>query len=346
MPLTTVRSVTTVPIFAVHGLLDGARGKGLATESWLVSVLEQACIAEPLLHLEQSRVTVEQYIALFSAVKDSLDDECLGYLRGRPFRCGSFALMARSTLGARTLAAALQRVCESFALLQDDALLVPVSDGSLFGASLEMRGGPGAHADFLHGLLLRVFWRLLVWLHGGRLVPKGFDFAFEQPVHAENYPRIFSGTLRFGKSCSAVWFNASEIAKPMHRDVIALQSFLRATPGNLVGPNLNERTYSARVRTLLQQTCPEWPDLASSAQRLHMSVSALQRHLAIEGKSFQMLKDELRRDMAISRLASTRISLSDIAEELGFTGSTAFQRAFKSWTGSAPGAYRSHSLSA
>ena len=160
-----LRPVVTVPIFAVHGLLDGARAKGLATGAWLNNVLGRACIAESLLHLEQSRVTVAQYIALFSAVKDSLDDECLGYLRGRPLRCGSFALMARSTLGARTLAAALRRVSESFALLQDDVALVPVSDDSLCGVALELRGDRGEHADFLHGLLLRVFWRLLVWLH-------------------------------------------------------------------------------------------------------------------------------------------------------------------------------------
>src|SRR2546427_231978 len=128
-----LKPVVTVPVFAVHGLLDGARSKGLATESWLDGVLAQARIAESLLHLEQSRVTIEQYIALFSAVKNSLDDECLGHLHGRPLRCGSFALMARSTLGAKTLAAALQRVSASFALLQDDVALVPVSDGLLKG---------------------------------------------------------------------------------------------------------------------------------------------------------------------------------------------------------------------
>ena len=90
-----LKPVVTVPVFAVRGLLEGARSKGLATESWLDGVLAQARIAESLLHLEQSRVTMEQYIALFCAVKDSLDDECLGYLHGRPLRCGSFALMAR-----------------------------------------------------------------------------------------------------------------------------------------------------------------------------------------------------------------------------------------------------------
>lgn len=78
--------VLTAPIFAVHGLLDGARGKGLATPEWLVGVLGRAGISESLLELEESRVTVEQFNALFIAVKDSLNDECLGYLHGRPMR--------------------------------------------------------------------------------------------------------------------------------------------------------------------------------------------------------------------------------------------------------------------
>ena len=341
-----LKPVVTVPVFAVRGLLEGARSKGLATESWLDGVLAQARIAESLLHLEQSRVTMEQYIALFCAVKDSLDDECLGYLHGRPLRCGSFALMARSTLGAKTLAAALQRLSASFTLLQDDLSLVPVSDGLLKGAALDVRCAAGEHSDFLQGLLLRVFWRLLVWLHGGRMVPKGFDFAFETPPYAADYAQIFSGALRFGQARSAIWFEASAFAQPMRRDTAALQTFLHTAPSNLIGPRLIERTASARVRALLQQAYPEWRDLTIAAQRLHMSVSALQRHLAAEGKSFQLLKDELRRDMAIIRLTSTDAALSAIAAELGFADSTAFQRAFKSWTGSTPGIYRSHTQKA
>src|SRR5256885_1686015 len=120
-------------------------------------------------------------------------------------------------------------------------------------------GRLGKHSDFLHGLLLRVFWRLLVWLHGGRLVPRGLDFAFEPPPRAADYAQIFSGTLRFGQARSAVWFEASAFTQPMRRDTAALQTFLRATPGNLIGPRLIERTASARVRALLQQACPEWP---------------------------------------------------------------------------------------
>ena len=337
-----LRPVVTVSITAVHGLLAGARAKGIATPAWLGAILAQAGIEAPLLEQDASRVTIDQYVALFDAVKDTLDDECLGHL-SRPLRRGSFALMVRATLGARTLEVALRRVAEAFALLQDDVELVCVSDGDLRGAGLNMCRASDANENFRHELLLRVFWRLLVWLHGGRLAPRRFDFAFEQPSYAAAYAEIFSGQLRFGQPRSAVWFDADAFAQPVRRDPAAVQSFLRAAPANVVGPYLVERTASARVRALLQQTCPAWPDLAATAERLHMSVSALQRHLATEGTSYQALKDQLRRDMAIVRLTTSQDALADLAADLGFTDSTAFQRAFKTWTGSTPGAYRTKS---
>jgi AraC-like DNA-binding protein len=85
---------------------------------------------------------------------------------------------------------------------------------------------------------------------------------------------------------------------------------------------------------------PVWLDLSAAAHALHMSVSTLHRNLSQEGTTFQTLKDELRRDIAISRLITTNVSLGALATELGFSDSAAFQRAFKCWTGSPPGEYR------
>ena len=334
-----LRPFFTVPISAVQGLLSAARGQGVATPDWLETVLQPAGIDPKLVEQNASRVTVEQYVALFNAVKDSLDDECVGLL-SRPFRRGSFALLARSTLGARSLEVALRRLAEGFRALQEDVALVCVSEAPLGGVAVELRDAATARENYLHELLLRVFWRLLAWLHGGRMVPRRFDFGFERPGYAADYAQIFPGELRFGQPRSAVWFDAAALAGPVRRDADAFQSFLRAAPGNLIGPRLVEQVASARVRTLLQRTCPAWPDLAATADHLHMSVSALQRHLAAEGTSFQTLKDELRRDTAIVRLTTTQAPLASLAADLGFTDSTAFQRAFKSWTGSPPGSYR------
>lgn len=71
-----------------------------------------------------------------------------------------------------------------------------------------------------------------------------------------------------------------------------------------------------------------------------MSPSTLQRRLAEEGKTFQGIKDALRRDIAIMKLNTSDVLLPDLANELGFGEDTAFQRAFRNWTGSSPGVYR------
>ncbi|TAL64952.1 MAG: AraC family transcriptional regulator [Burkholderiaceae bacterium] len=334
-----LRPPVTIPIAAVHGMLSGIRARGVESPAWIDTQLEDAGIASSLLEEAGSRVTAEQYTALFRLLMDRLDDEGLGFL-SRRLRRGSFALLARSALGSPSIEVALRRMTRSFRLLQDDVALVCLRDGPLTGLGLNFSEAEAARQNFLHELLLRVSWRLLVWLHGGRLTPCRFDFSFDMPPYAAMYNKIFPGPLQFGQPHSAIWFDGAALAAPVRRDEQALQAFLRSAPGNVIEPRLNEQPISARVRAVLQQTCPAWPDLATTAQALHQSASTLQRHLATEGTSFQSLKDQLRRDMAIVRLNTSTVPLAVLAAELGFADNAAFQRAFKTWTGSAPGSYR------
>ena len=71
-----------------------------------------------------------------------------------------------------------------------------------------------------------------------------------------------------------------------------------------------------------------------------MSRATLSRRLLTVGLHFQQVKDDVRRDYAISRLQSTSDSLAKIGYDLGYSEPSAFQRAFKSWTGVAPGQFR------
>jgi len=204
-----------------------------------------------------------------------------------------------------------------------------------------LRFGKGAvHPTFLHELLLRVFWRVLAWLAGGQLPAARFDFAFESPPYSGSYGKIFPAPLRFDCSRSAFWFDANWLPSPVRRDEAALRAFLADARTQVIVPRRGDDLLSARVRSHLQHAQPAWPDLVATAQALHMSSSTLQRRLAGEGTTFQSLKDELRRDTAIVRLHASTVPLATLAFELGFADSAAFQRAFKVWTGSAPGAYR------
>ena len=327
----------TIPIAFVHGMLSGVQAREQSCDTFLAD----AGIAPELLQQVSARVTADQYVALFRSLIDRLDDEAMAFL-SRPLKRGSYALIARSAIGAASLEVALRRIAHTFRLLQDDVLLEPVREGALAGLALRFSDPAAAQPDFhhLHELLLRVFWRLLAWLAGGRLPAARFDFAFATPSYAGSYGKIFPAPLQFEQRQSAFWFDATLLQRPVRRDETALRAFLTDAQENVIVPRLGDDVVSARVRSHLQHAQPAWPDLAATASALHMSASTLQRRLATDGTSFQSLKDELRRDLAIVRLNTSAVPLAALADELGFADSAAFQRAFKSWTGSAPGAYR------
>ncbi|MDM0111848.1 AraC family transcriptional regulator [Variovorax sp. J22R133] len=322
----------SVPIMFVRGLLTGVYGRGLDPTPFL----EEAGILSELVGHDGARVTGEQYIALFRVVAQRLQDDGLGFF-SRPLHTGSAMLVMRSAIGAPTLEVAMRRVARTFQLLQDDVVLDSIREGSLAGWALDFRSGP--HPNFLHEMLLRVLWRLLAWLVAVRLPAERFDLAFETPTYAGDYGAVLPAELRFGQLRSAFWIDAHALHRPVRRDEPALRAYLADFANNVILPRRDDNV-GTRVRLSLRSANPAWPDLATIADALHMSPSTLQRHLAAEGTTFQLLKDELRRDIAISRLNTSTVSLAALAGELGFSDSAAFQRAFKSWTGSPPGAYR------
>ena len=67
---------------------------------------------------------------------------------------------------------------------------------------------------------------------------------------------------------------------------------------------------------------------------------SLRRRLAAEGKSYQGVKDALRRDAAIHLLLTPNLTLEVVAQQVGFSETSTFHRAFKKWTGVTPGLYR------
>lgn len=324
----------TIPVVFVHGMLSGLRLRDEPFDRFL----DAAGIPASLLDDAGARVTAVQYASLLKSLIDLREDEGLGFL-SRPLKPGSFALVARAAASAADLETAVRRLAKTFALLQDDVTIELRRRNGLAGLIFHYRGSDQAPV-FLHELLLRIFWQLAAWLVGGELPPVSFDFAFDVPVHAARYSAIFPAPPQFQKPHTAVWFDEAWLASSVRRDETALRAFLADTQLRMVVPQRESNVVSTRVCQYLSRTQPEWPDLAVTASAMNMSVATLQRRLAFEGTSFQALKDELRRDIAIMHLNTSSMTLTQMALELGFTDSAAFQRAFKRWVGSAPGAYR------
>lgn len=333
--LRPLRPPVTVSIAFVHGLLSGLRQRGIAPDQWL----QHAGIDPALLDRPEARVGADQYIALVAALTESMDDEFVGLL-SRPLSRGTLNLAMRSLLGCATIESSLRRFCKASSLLQDDVGLSLVSRAEQTGIRVDIPPEFYPGRAFLHEAMLRVLLRLGLWLSNGRLRAREFSFAIPSPAHAAEYGTVFPASVCFEQPFTAIWFDTAALQAPMCRDIAALREFMARSTATVVLLEGSDRAISARVRACLESARPRWLDQSEVAEHLHMSARTLQRHLVSEGTSFQLVKDQLRRDLAIARLMTTRLPLAQLAEDLGFSDSATFQRAFKAWTGKAPAAYR------
>jgi AraC-like DNA-binding protein len=324
----------TVSTVLVRGMLAAIEAKGIPFESWLFEV----GLSPQLLSSDEARITLDQYGRLLQTLMQRLDDEMLGFL-SRPLKGGSFALLVRSAIRAATLEGAIRHLAHTFRLLNDDLTLRLIVEDTLAGVVLDFSNSAPAAYPFLHETLLRVYWCLFAWLAGGRLPLVRFDFAYPRPSYAAAYASIFPAPWLFEAECSGMWFAKSYLRMPVVRDEQAARGFVAGAPANIIVPTRDSGLAGA-VRMHLRLTQPQWPDLEQTARALNVSASTLQRHLAAAHTSFQAVRDEVRRDLAIYRLTTSAVSLAKLAGELGFADGASFQRAFKRWTGYAPGLYR------
>jgi AraC-like DNA-binding protein len=95
------------------------------------------------------------------------------------------------------------------------------------------------------------------------------------------------------------------------------------------------------VRQLLAKPIPgEEISIRAVARRLAMTPRTLQRRLAQEGTSYEVLREITLKDAAETFLADPALSISEVAYLLGYSEPGAFHRAFRRWHNVTPLAFR------
>ncbi|WP_190112106.1 AraC family transcriptional regulator [Streptomyces cinnamoneus] len=336
------------PGITVHHLraaLGGARRLGLDT----VPLLQGAGIPPLLLGDDTAQVTAEQFARLVRGLHRATGDEFLG-LGAAPSRPGTFAMMCCTCLACPDLGAALERAVRFYGLFPGgpDLGLERQGGEAVFAVRNDLHGHP--EGAFLAECMMTLWHRLAGWLIGRRIPLRWARFAHPAPPYAAEYPLMFGCPVRCGARPSptaAAGFDARWLAAPVVRDEEGLGELLRQAPAGLLsrreyGTTVAEQVRHALLRSLGEGRPARLPEVAQLAARLAVSPATLRRRLQEEGTSYRRLKDQVRRDAAITGLAEGREPIAQLAARLGFSEDTAFHRAFRRWTGMTPGAYRLH----
>jgi AraC-like DNA-binding protein len=184
-----------------------------------------------------------------------------------------------------------------------------------------------------------LLYRLRSITPGAQLVR--LTFAHPAPSFADEYGRLFGLTPEFDCESTTMVFSRKllDVRAPDRDD--ALRIGLTAIAEQRLMRLTNSTPYAQRVREHLSRCTGETrTDIDAVAKELGLSERSLRRRLAEEGTSFFAVWTEARAATAIALLERTRLTLQEVAFELGFSGESSFHRAFKRWTGTSPGAYR------
>jgi AraC-like DNA-binding protein len=180
------------------------------------------------------------------------------------------------------------------------------------------------------------------WLAGRRIPILAIELRCSQPDFCDDYQVMFSENLRFDRPRTRMIVSADCLDLPIKRTAEELQRFLAHAPANILVKYRDPQSLASRIKHDLRQLPAEqWPETEALAQRLCMSASTLRRRLSEEGQTYQAIKDSVRKELAIVWLAEPSISFADIATRLGFADASSFYKAFRKWSGSNPGHYRS-----
>lgn len=333
----------TITVHYVRAALGGARGLGIDT----VPLLQRAGIPPLLLGDDRAKVTPEQFARLVRELHRATGDEFMG-LSPSPSRPGTFAMMCYACVGCRDLGAVLERAVRFYGLFRDgpDLALERRGGEAVFAVRNDLHGH--AEGRFLAECMMLIWHRLASWLIGRRIPLRWAGFAYPAPPYAAEYGLMFGCPVRFGAGpapMAAAGFDARWLAAPVVRDEDGLRELLRRAPAELLsrheyGTTVAEQVRRAFLRALGEGRPARLPEVAQLAAQLAVSPATLRRRLQEEGTSYQRLKDQVRRDAAITGLAEGREPIAQLAARLGFSEDTAFHRAFRRWTGTTPGAYR------
>ncbi len=285
------------------------------------------------------RMAMRELDALWGTIFSRAHDPVLGLHFGEAAATGMGGhILYAVMLNCPTLGDALDRFRRYHGLLADGAAPRIRDEGRCRVYSIDPNAGLGSHySEAILAMLAVTVGRL----SGNRVRPVEVRFAHGPPPDISEHRRVFGAALRFGRPQSGLALERAALEVPVIMADPDLLAWLeRFAQGALArdsdaGP-LAGRVFDAVEKILVKG---ERPRLDAVARALAMSSRRLQSRLQDEGTTFQQALDEVRSRMARDILARGEIALCDAAFLLGFSEQSAFNRAFKRWTGMTPMKY-------
>jgi AraC-like DNA-binding protein len=172
-------------------------------------------------------------------------------------------------------------------------------------------------------------------------LPVRAALSYSAPEHTHLYERYLGCKVRFAQPRSELIYPKSILSVKPRMAHGLTSKILQDTCDRILGEVKTSTGVAGEVYQIIASTPGHSPSMEGVARQIGTTVRTLNRKLSAEGTSFTQILDDVRCTLAGEYLRSTKLSIEDISELVGFSDAANFRHAFRRWTGSTPARYRS-----
>ncbi|AMO94395.1 bacterial regulatory helix-turn-helix s, AraC family protein [Collimonas fungivorans] len=281
------------------------------------------------------RYPMQHWRAMLQLASDRLNDPLLGLRLGGNITAAHLGVMGYVFSSGRYLANALLRFKGYSRLVYEAGHLHTSVQGFDFVLTWgEESGRCGALADECS---IASFVQFVRNISSKPISATQICFINKAPPDIQPYIDFFGCPVLFEQPVTSIrgglWHLATRLLQP---DEMLLQMLEQ-----LADMMLEELPQASDIEQSVRQSIARLihdgePQLEQVAQELNMTPRTLRRRLDEEGLNYRSLLENIRKHLAERYLLDPRLRLSEIAQLLGYSEQSTFNRAFRRWTGQTP----------
>jgi AraC-like DNA-binding protein len=332
-----VRARPMISIAATTGLLEAITTAGGNPEEILQGFgLDRSVFAK-----SEGFIPCSVFAGILREAARLTADDCFGLHFAERFNPKNIGPLVYVALNSPTIGAGIQNVERYLHVYDSSANWSFAADGDrgyvcfvLSGLGIE----PLRQSNE-HGMTLVI--NTLRMMVGSQWAPQEVHFAHELPEQTSEHHRIFRAPVLFGCETNALVIELSFAERPVPAADQKLYLIMKRYLDQVLSELPREDSLFAAIRKTIAESMRDGsPELARVAKKLAVGPRTLQRQLKEYGFDFKKLVEDTRQRFAVTYLKDRKNSLTEIAFLLGYSELSAFNRAFKRWTGTTPLEYQ------